>query len=210
MKWIVGSTIHGCWLGTFEYEKQRLFSGMVGPNSVIFDVGGNVGFYTLLASVLTGRDGKVYVFEPLPGNLFFLRKHLQLNRINNVTVVEAAVSNLDGPVHFDEGPRGEMAHISEAGRLRVNSLTLDSLYERGEIPAPDFIKMDIEGAEFNALTGARQLLMETHPAIFLATHGHKVHTDCCGFLDAMGYKLKSIDKPDLHNSSEILAIFSSS
>lgn len=53
-KWIVGSSNHGCWLGSYEWKKQRLFTRTVSSGDVVFDIGAHVGFYTLLASVLVG------------------------------------------------------------------------------------------------------------------------------------------------------------
>src|SRR5436853_6940153 len=65
-KWVVGSSIHGCWLGSFEFEKQQLFRQYVKPGMTVYDIGANVGFYTLLSSRLAGSEGAVYSFEPLP------------------------------------------------------------------------------------------------------------------------------------------------
>ncbi len=206
-KWIVGSSIHGCWLGTYEYEKQVIFSKSVSPKSTVFDIGGNVGFYTLLASKRVGPDGKVFVFEPLPRNLIYLRKHLQLNNINNVIVIEAALSDKNGFAFFGAGPHGEMAHIASSGQLQVETWTLDHLLELGQIQLPDCIKMDIEGAEFDALRGAKSLLSKAHPTIFLATHGTIVHRECCGLLQSLGYRLVPIDGNALENSREIIAVY---
>src|SRR6266436_706615 len=98
MRWIVGSSTHGCWLGSYEYEKRKLFEELVGPGDVVYDIGAHVGFYTLLASVLVGHTGRVVAFEPSPRNLAYLRRHLAMNRLNNVTVVEGAVYDHDGEV----------------------------------------------------------------------------------------------------------------
>src|SRR5947208_793716 len=68
-RWIVGSSTNGCWLGTYESHMQRLFREHIGPGSTVFDIGANVGFFTLLASKLAGEAGRVYAFEPLPRNL---------------------------------------------------------------------------------------------------------------------------------------------
>jgi FkbM family methyltransferase len=206
-KWVVGSSVHGCWLGTYEYEKQMLFSRIVSPKSTVFDMGGNVGFYTLLASKRVGPDGKVFVFEPLPRNLSYLRKHLELNQANNVTVIDAALSDKNGFAFFDAGPRGEMAHIASSGKSQVRTWTLDHLLELGQIQLPDCIKMDIEEAEFDALRGAKSLLSKAHPTIFLATHGTIVHRECCGLLQSLGYRLVPIDGNALENSREIIAVY---
>jgi FkbM family methyltransferase len=205
-KWIVGSSTHGCWLGSYEFEKQRLFERTITQGSIVFDIGGHVGFYTLLASELVGPKGKVFVFEPSSRNIFYLRKHLSLNDIRNVEVIEAAVTNKSGVVSFNEGPHSSMGHIaSTESANQVRAVALDELISKTEIPVPDYIKMDIEGAETLALSGAKSMLAEFHPVIFLATHGNLVHQECCSLLYSVGYELQTIDEMNLEQSSEIFA-----
>ena len=62
--WISGSSDHGCWLGSYEVAKQRKVTELVRPGMICWDVGANVGFYTLLFAELVGRTGSVYAFEP--------------------------------------------------------------------------------------------------------------------------------------------------
>src|SRR5437016_8944308 len=87
MRWISGSSTHGCWLGSYEYRKQRVFATMIKKGTMVWDIGANVGLYTLLASKKAGR---VIAVEPLPENLSYLEKHIRLNGISNVEVVPAA------------------------------------------------------------------------------------------------------------------------
>jgi FkbM family methyltransferase len=204
-KWIAGSSNHGCWLGSYEYEKRRIFEKTVTEGSIVFDIGAHVGFYTLLASVLVGPRGKVFAFEPLPCNLRYLREHLRLNALSNVTVIEAAVSDCSGIASFGEGPNSSMAHISSQGGLRVKTVSLDDLISRGEIPVPNTIKIDVEGAEMLVLTGATSLLASAHPTLFLATHKDDLHQESCQLLRSLGYELQVIDEKSLEQSNEILA-----
>src|SRR6187551_3174202 len=167
-KWIVGSHLHGCWLGSYEYEKRKIFERELKGGWVFFDIGANVGFYTLLGSVLVGESGRVVAFEPGKRNLSLLDKHLALNHARNVTVVRVAVGDRIGEVSFAEEPDqlggwfGQKnfgsAHISDKGQTRVGLVTLDALLERKEIPLPDLMKIDVEGAEMMVLTGAANLL----------------------------------------------------
>lgn len=206
-RWIVGASNHGCWLGSYEFDKQHLFEQTVAPGSVVFDLGGHVGFYTLLAAELVGPTGRVFVFEPLPRNLAYLREHLRLNRVENVTVLEAAVSDRRGVVSFDEGPNSSMGNIvAGTGSLQVSAVVLDELVAAGELPKPHYMKIDIEGAEARALAGARALLEAARPTIFLATHGSEVHRECCALLGSLGYDLRPIDGEPLDRSSEVLAV----
>src|SRR5215471_15904440 len=85
-KWIVGSSDHGCWLGSYEFEKQILLTKMIKQNTNFFDIGAHVGFYTLLASYLVKDSGNVFAFEPFPRNIEYLEKHLMANGIQNVTL----------------------------------------------------------------------------------------------------------------------------
>lgn len=208
-QWIVGSSQHGCWLGSYESDKQLLFEKTITEGSVVFDLGAHVGFYTLLASTLVGSKGRVFTFEPMPKNLFYLKEHLRLNRMTNVTVIEAAVSDCSGVTYFEEGSSTFEGHISSQGTLQVKTVSLDELIARGEISTPDYIKMDVEGAEMQVFSGAKSLLANARPTIFLATHGDDVHQQCCQFLTSLGYQLQPIGGKSLEQSDEILAYYES-
>jgi FkbM family methyltransferase len=186
-KWIVGAHLHGCWLGSYEYEMQTRVAQEVQRGGVFYDVGANVGFYSLLAAVLI-HPGRVYAFEPLPENVAYLRKHLVLNRIRNVNVFELAISDVPGSALFEAEPTRAMGCLGAAGNLRVQTATLDALLRNQEIAPPDWIKMDVEGAEFRALLGARECFARHRPKLFLATHGRDVHDDCCRLLASWQYE----------------------
>lgn len=205
--WIAGAGNHGCWLGGYERRMRRAFEQRVAPGSVVFDLGAHAGFYTLLASVLVGPRGKVFAFEPLPDNLLFLRRHLELNGVDNVTVLQRAVSDGSGTAPFRRAASRSMGRIEEHGSLRVQTVSLDELVAGGEVPPPDFIKIDIEGAEAVALAGARATLQRSHPTIFLATHGAERQRACRRLLEGIGYGIEPIDATDVERSSELVATF---
>src|SRR4051794_37935389 len=87
MKWIAGSSIHGCWLGTYELEKQQVLERFVRPGMTVYDIGANAGFYTLFFSSLVGDTGRVFAFEPCPYAARFLIDHVQMNGLSNVRVI---------------------------------------------------------------------------------------------------------------------------
>ena len=206
-RWIVGSAIHRCWLGLYEYEKQQVIAREVQPGSVFYDVGANVGFYSLLGSSLVGR-GKVFAFEPVPRNVGYLRKHLALNGIANVEVLALAVSDKPGTASFEIEQTGFMGHFSAEGDITVSTATLDSLVKQGRILPPNYIKMDIEGAELLALRGARETFERYRPMLFLATHGREVHLGCCELLKSWGYECRSLQEGShLEDLREVVAKF---
>jgi FkbM family methyltransferase len=207
LRWIPESAIHRCWMGWYERDKQRLMAKEVRAGSIFYDVGANVGFHTLLAAKLVG-SGKVFSFEPSPRNLEYLRRHIALNKLHNVSVFESAVSDRDQVLHFQMERTGFGGSLSDnGGGIDVNSVTLDALVSGCKIPPPDYIKMDIEGAELLALRGAEQLLRAHHPEIFLATHGHEVDRECCELLKALGYKVDRLSPSAPNGYGELLAKF---
>ncbi len=205
-RWIVGSSNSGCWLGSYERNQQILLEKYVKEGDVIFDVGAHVGFYTLLGSLLVGDSGQFVAFEPVPRNLTYLKKHLQINSVSNVAIVEAAVSNDDGCGRLLSGPSSSMWHIDAQGELDVQTVSLDELVLNAKIPPPNLIKMDIEGAEVLALNGSAKVISEFHPVFVLSTHGIDVHQRCCRFLESAGYRLFPIGQTSLDECRELLAV----
>lgn len=203
--WIVGSSDHGCWLGSYEYRKRLLFEQTIRSGSVVYDLGAHVGFYTLLASALVGARGQVFAFEPVTANLAFLKEHLRLNRVTNVTVIEKAVADRSGWVAFDEGPGRAMGHFAAQGRQQVATVTLDEMVFKYGLPVPDYLKIDVENADWPVLTGARTLLSKARPTIFLSTDRYVSGAQSCALLASLGYQLRSLDGRDSDQAEEFLA-----
>lgn len=187
-RWIAGAATHGCWLGTYEPLAQRVFVEHVRPGGVVYDVGANAGFFTLLASKLAGPSGAVYAFEPMERNLRYIREHVRMNGAENVHVMPMAVSDRIGPVRFAAAHNPAMGGLSAGGEIEVQSSTLDAL--ASSIAPPTFIKMDIEGAEHAALTGAIEVLRRARPVILLSEHGWEQHERCGELLKSLGYDVK--------------------
>lgn len=209
-KWIVGSSNHGCWLGSYEYKKQILFAKTITSGSVVYDIGAHVGFYTLLAAGLVYPGGKVISFEPVPQNIYYLKEHLRLNRCSNVIVFESAVAERSGFTFFEEGQSNFTGRISSEGTSKYQTVSIDSIILEGKVPPPNIMKLDVEGAEMLVLSGAIATIQKYYPIIFLATHGRNVHQKCCKFLLSQGYDLSSIDERDINETDEIKAEYSKS
>jgi FkbM family methyltransferase len=205
-KWIVGAGNHGYWLGTYEQEKQKWLHDNVHENDVFYDLGAHTGYYMLLASLLVGKKGAVYAFEPNPRNLIFLRRHIALNNIENAIAKEAAVADRNGTMPFNFDVSSFMGHIDAKGDLNVNVVSLDFCLEKGEIRRPDCMKIDVEGAELSVLKGARECLSSFHPRIFLSLHSKELLDECSAYLTSLGYVLTPMDNVPLEQSREVFAI----
>lgn len=198
-------------LGSFAGEGRgaTAFVGLLEPNQVehfvkklkkgdvVFDVGANVGFYTILASRLVGDEGLVVAFEPLPKNLEFLERHLVLNKVTNVKVMPYACSDRAGSVSFFHGPNRAMGSIKAVGgeEVRVECVTLDDL--AAELAkAPNIVKIDVEGAETEVLSGGIRTLTFSHPALFLSTHSAELRDECMTILSRLGYRSSPLVSDD--------------
>lgn len=201
IKWSTGAGVADFWVGTYETAKAELLARYVKPGGTVYDVGANVGFYSLLVSRLVGPTGRVVAFEPSPRNLSFLYHHLRVNRTANIEVREIAVSDCEGLTRFCVDGDPKRSKISDVGGITVRTTTLDCLL--GELPIPDLIEMDIEGAEYSALRGAERLLRKSFPVIFLSTHGQDVHRACCELLNSIGYELHPIGSESIDTTDEL-------
>ncbi len=183
-------------VGTYEAREAALFARHVARGDTVLDLGAHVGYYTLLAGTLAGPEGRVIAFEPLPRNCFYLRRHVELNRLRNVTVHEAAVGERRGYVFFDPGPGAGRGRVEPGGPLRVRMVSLDDFVREQRI-LPRVIKIDVEGAETRVLAGAEQLLRWCRPVLFLSTHGHGLGRECRRVLEAWGYRVEPPTGRDL-------------
>jgi FkbM family methyltransferase len=207
-RWVVGATIHSCWLGTFERSKLNLFKAALREGDVVYDIGAHVGTYSLLAAAHIGPTGRVYAFEPLPRNLGYLEQHLALNGVDNCTVLDVAVTSEIGTSVFDESVHPAMGHLGAAGGrvITVRTVTLDGLVGSGAIRPPSVVKLDIEGAEYDALLGATRTLADARPIVFVATHGDDLHHECCELLELAGFDLYGLDGVRVLQATEIVAL----
>jgi FkbM family methyltransferase len=175
-------------LGTTEPEVQAFLATHLKRGDVCCDIGANVGFFTLIAARLVGETGRVYAFEPLPSNAGALRRNVELNGLQNVEVVEAAVSDRSGTAQLILGKSSLDAKLSDDGTRVAGSISvrLVSLDEVEMVREPALIKIDAEGEEFAVLDGMHQKLAST-PVILCELHqecGREEHV--AAVRDALG------------------------
>jgi FkbM family methyltransferase len=186
------------WLGTYEPELQSTVRELIPPGAVIFDVGANIGYVSLLLAKAAGEAGKVFAFEALPSNVDQLRRNVALNNMQaQVTVIDCAVTRASGPVSFLVHTSGGMGKVAgSAGRedryeseVTVPGISLDEfVYGQGN-PAPRVVKMDIEGGEVLALPGMRRVLGEAHPLLLMELHGPESCRAAWESLSSSGYEI---------------------
>ncbi len=158
-----------------ELLTQNLKKGMV-----CFDVGANIGYYTLLESKMVGDEGKVIAIEPSPINFKQLQKNIQNEKAKNVELYQIAGGDQNSTIKFLLDPHSNLSRIiSNEEKVRekgeivdVPMKKLDSFLEASTIRTLDFIRMDVEGYEFNILEGMRNSIKKFRPAIQMEVHTH--------------------------------------
>ena len=160
----------------YESDTIAVWRKIVEPNCVVWDIGSNLGLYTILSGKQVGSSGEVHAFEPSPVAHRVATEHIRLNGLQGVCKVsQVAVSETDGGVLpfsiVDEGgfdPTNRLGN-SSGKTIEVPAITLDGLLARSK-RGPDYVKMDIEGAEVFALRGSSELMTKQRPIILLAVH----------------------------------------
>jgi FkbM family methyltransferase len=150
---------------SWNMNEYAAFKQALKPGGVALDVGANAGGYALLFGQWVGKDGKVFAFEPAPETFSGLRRHIELNALEQVvTPVQAAVSEVSATAEFravgSHGMNRLLTAADGAGQasiVKVPTITLDQFCARENI-LPDLIKIDVEGFELAVLRGAREVI----------------------------------------------------
>lgn len=159
----------------YERDTVKLFKKMIRPEMVIVDIGAHVGYYTTLFAKLTGPSGKVFAFEADSDNFKILEANTK--QYKNVEIFNTAITDRTGFVDFYKIKGNTSCHsvvVSDnADKISVPATTLDEFISQNRLRRPDVIKIDIEGGEYLAFCGMRDLftsaknlsvVMEFNPA----------------------------------------------
>ncbi|HOE18430.1 MAG TPA: FkbM family methyltransferase [Syntrophorhabdaceae bacterium] len=192
-----------------EPEQTSVFVNTLKNGMVFFDIGANVGYYTILGARLVGAQGKVFAFEPAIRNLAYLYRHIVLNKAKNVTILSVACSDRMSLKFFTAGKNFAEGHIVEkddtSGAQPIPAISVDEVVRKTGC-CPDVIKIDVEGVELSVLKGARDVLYKARPKLFLSTHSDTHQKTCIEYLKECGYTYEALNKNTL-NPSEFLAYY---
>ena len=145
---------------------------------VAFDLGANIGYTTLLLARNVGKDGQVYAVEPSPINFSILKKNIEINKYaDRVGLYQLAISSSNGEAQFNLSEASNLHSLVSNSHLRdvinVRTLTVDEFFK--DKLKPNFIKMDIEGAEVEALQGMRDTLKQRHGVMKILIEVHQMY-----------------------------------
>jgi FkbM family methyltransferase len=188
--------------GNNELPVQQALASCLERDAVFYDIGANVGFFTVIAARLVGPGGSVYAFEPVPENAAYIQLNVDLNRFRNVTVVRKAVSSSPGQgqlwlaEYAGGGALTTAAVPPDATQLiDVDLVSIDDLVFQQKWRPPAVVKIDVEGAEIEVLQGMLRTLREIRPVVlyeiddeWLAGFQRKYQA-CESLLTELGYRV---------------------
>jgi FkbM family methyltransferase len=157
--------------GTYESHEMEVVKREVQKGDVVLDIGANIGFYTLMFAKLVGSEGQVFAFEPEPENFRLLKKNVEINGYQNVILVPKAISNKNGTIQLYLCESNQGMHRIYDSVCCQSAIDIESIRADDYFSSPhkmDFIKMDIEGAEYAAIQGMQNLLTQ-NPQIKIMT-----------------------------------------
>jgi FkbM family methyltransferase len=183
--------------GEGEPATQAALAARLRAGMVFYDIGANVGFFSLLGAKIVGRAGKVFSFEPDTQVASRLREHVAKNEFSNVTVTEAGVWSSTTMLNFaavadsSSPDHGTGRFVSDGAGQSLRCVSIDD-FARTTAP-PDAIKCDAEGAEVEVMRGAIGTLRAHRPWIICETHSPECDRGSREILVELGYVIRRVD-----------------
>jgi FkbM family methyltransferase len=187
-----------------EPKVMDAIKALAQPGDTVWDIGANVGYFTILLAKLVGPGGRVIAYEPDNGSHAELLHNASLNDLHNISTLQVALGDAEGElqlfsdskphsgVHRLEAPRGDAT-----GASRVPVKTGSAVVAANMAPLPNMLKIDVEGAEEKVLHGlkdvlkepaCRAIVMEVHFAQLAAQGRVQAPVDMAAYLKELGFK----------------------
>jgi len=196
--------LHLFWYGYYEKDTIALWRSLIRKDGIIVDIGANIGYYSVIAAQ-KATDGLVYAFEPSSKTYAQLLDNIATNGLHNIEALPMAVGAPAGmqPFYVSGPDNTAMSGLREAENFSgitemVNVVSFDEWAAATNITRVDCIKMDIEGAETDALLSMKQTLLQQQPVLFIEIREHLLKSfghspaGIYQFLFSLGYMAYSI------------------
>jgi FkbM family methyltransferase len=172
------------------------------PGMTFYDLGANIGFFSLMAARLVGPEGRVVSFEADPEIAARLRENLTYNKFTHAVVEEKAVWSEPTTVSFaradtNTSPDRGLGHVSTGDSTVANTIPVEAVSLDEFVllhPDPDFLKCDVEGAEVAVFQGAERLLRQKRPILLVEMHSAENHRALARKFSQLGYACSNLDE----------------
>jgi FkbM family methyltransferase len=151
---------------SYEPYETTFFKKSIRSTDVCFDIGGNIGYFSMLMSKLA-NNGKVHVFEPIPLNASLIAVNANLNNFDNIIINNVAVGSESGECQFSVSMDSAYSSMKATGRIAeeksitVPMITINDYLQANHVTKVDILKVDVEGAEGAIIDAASSLLRNT-------------------------------------------------
>lgn len=182
--------------GGFEDHEVQTLASFIGPNSVVVDVGANIGIMSIrLARALPSAS--IWAVEPVERNRVRLQKNATVNMLTNVEVIMAACANFDGEIEIVVPPDAAYATTTPSARRElapanvavVAARRLDGMWKDRGSPLVSVIKVDVEGGELSVLRGAQDLIRACRPIVMFEANDLQAKSEVEDWFQSMNYVL---------------------
>jgi FkbM family methyltransferase len=190
-------------LGSYEEAELKVLANHLKPDNVFIDIGANFGLYSLIASQYISEEGSIFCFEPFPENYKSLCTNLSLNHLTRVTAENKAVGSEMGELKlYNNSKENNLGMVSskktkDSDVVTVTKVSLDDYLQTKSLEKITFIKIDVEGFEYEVLQGMKKTLQRYDPIILIEVLDSKSENDLINnpheLLCELGYKRFFID-----------------
>jgi len=191
------------WEGYKYWEYTDIFIHLIKKMNSFFDIGANIGYYSLLAAMENSKI-EIVSFEPATGPLFYFKKNIELNNYSNIKLEAVALSHKSGEIDFYEIKNKKYTYLEHnlagegnAGSIttgrnfvinKVPTITLDDYVKTNHIKYIDLIKIDTEGTENLILENSKFVLEEMKPIVICETLFQTIESELEIIMNIYGYE----------------------
>jgi FkbM family methyltransferase len=203
---VLGGPLRGQWLsanfsrhpqylfGAYEPGVAALIAQQLRLGDVAYDVGANIGYFSMLMARIVGPGGHVLAFEPSPRSYRQLANNAERSAWPSLSTLQVALTDEVGTGPFSDFDYDVVSHLGDDSKtfldadvVTVALDTVDHLIAEGRTPRPNFLKIDVEGAELKVINGMQQLLAKHRPVILVEIHSQAIEVAVSQRLAAAGY-----------------------
>ncbi|MGC5775195.1 FkbM family methyltransferase [Paenibacillus pabuli] len=182
--------------GTIEPDETAFIGRFLKPGDIVFDIGANAGWFSILFSQLVGSQGEVHAFEPLPDAVHSLMENMELNKCFNMYIHPFAVSkeNGKGNIFIPANQLSTQSSLSfdsivgKGMKMPCDIISLDTFVKERRFTKIDFIKIDAEGFEIEVLKGSTTLLETFKPVLMVECLTEQAFLQLKELLEPKGYR----------------------
>ncbi len=207
------------WNGYKKFEYSEIFEQLIKDTNCFFDIGSNIGYYSLIAAK-SNPNIKSYAFEPALGPKFYLNKNILINKFqNNIKAIDFALSNKTGNIDFyevenvkykylkynlaGEGNAGTKTTSRDFVKNTVKTTTLDNYVKLNDIDNIDLIKIDTEGTEIDILKSGKKSIEKHQPIIICETLFNAIEDELDMFFNELNYEFYNHTEKGLEKVSTV-------